>query len=178
MQSAYIIASYANRMSTFVSGGISSSNYSRSWPGILRQGWRLLIVEEVNWQMADGGLHRGETDRQPQPWRSACAGHRNELATGCVSGMMVRTPFSTKKAGKLVTGTLLSGSTFFPTVKGPLSLRHWGPRLISSSEGTGARWYIPSMHPFMQPSVCWTPTHTCHCVRRWIQNGNRFSLHS
>lgn len=37
MQSAYIIASYANRMSTFVSGGILSGNYSRSWPGIRRQ---------------------------------------------------------------------------------------------------------------------------------------------
>lgn len=27
----------------------------------------VLIAEEVNWQMADGGLHGGETDGQPQP---------------------------------------------------------------------------------------------------------------
>ena len=159
MQSAYIIASYANRMSTFVSGGISSSNYSRSWPGILRQGWRLLIVEEVNWQMADGGLHRGETDRQPQPWRSACAGHRNELATGCVSGMMVRTPFSTKKAGKLVTGTLLSSSTFFPTVKGPLSLRHWGHKIDFFFRRNGGK-VIHSIDASIHAAICLLNTYT------------------
>lgn len=91
MQSAYIIASYANRMSTFVSSVISSSNYSAQWPGIHRQsqwcwGWERFSSTGA-WTE---GLRAGLRCQGNHLNHWGCVAERDEHQVEWASGPLVR----------------------------------------------------------------------------------------
>ena len=114
MQSAYIIASYANRMSTFVGRNLEQQLLQvLAWHS--ETDLVVLIAVKVNWQVVGVGLHRGKTDKDPQSRRLV---DRNELGAGCVMGIMVMELFSTKMAGRPVIGIFSFWHQVFPHCQG------------------------------------------------------------
>lgn len=107
-----------------------------------------------------------------------CGEDRNELGTGCVTGIVVMELFSTKMAGRLVTFTFwlqvfpyCQGSTFSKTLR--------ASKTNFSFVGNEGK-VIHSISVSIHAAICLlnTYTHLPLCQELEIQNGNRFSLHS